>query len=112
MDSLLQATLPLGRVEDEVDTYGVLVLASRVSGLSNVATSSKVAELSDAGISEQVTRHTPVDETKPLVVGDWLSDKDILAWLNHNLCHNEVGEPQAWIAAVTYIVSRVNIMRK
>ena len=31
------------------------------------------------------TRRTPFDETKPLVVGDWLSDKDILAWLDYDL---------------------------
>ena len=31
MDSLLQATLPPGLVEDEEDTYKTLVLAGRVS---------------------------------------------------------------------------------
>ena len=59
-----------------------------------------------------VTRRTPVDETKPLVVGDWLSDKDILARLHDKLYHNEAGEPRAWTTVVTYIVSRLNIMRK
>ena len=34
MDSLLQATLPPGLVEDEVDTYAALGLAGRVSELS------------------------------------------------------------------------------
>ena len=34
VDSLLQATLPLGPVEDEVDTYAALGLACRVSELS------------------------------------------------------------------------------
>ena len=38
MDSLLQATLPSGPVEDEVDTYEGLALAGRVSELSNKAT--------------------------------------------------------------------------
>ena len=38
MDSLLQATLPPGPVEDEVDTYEALALAGRVSELSNKAT--------------------------------------------------------------------------
>ena len=38
VDSLLQATLPPGPVEDEVDTYEALVLAGRVSRLSNAAT--------------------------------------------------------------------------
>ena len=38
MDSLVQATLPPGPVEDEVDTYEALALAGRVSELSNAAT--------------------------------------------------------------------------
>ena len=38
VDSLLQATLPPGPVEDEVDTYETLALAGRVSELSNKAT--------------------------------------------------------------------------
>ena len=38
MDSLLQATLPPGPVEDEVDTCEALVPAGRVSELSNKAT--------------------------------------------------------------------------
>ena len=49
-----------------------------------------IAEPSDASISKaqyiaiyvsvarKVTHHTPVNETKPLVVGHWLSDKDII----------------------------------
>ena len=59
-----------------------------------------------------VNGHMTVDKTKPPVVGDWFIDKDIHEWLNHNLYHNEVGEPWAWTAAVTYIVPRLNIMRK
>ena len=63
VDSLLQATLPPGPIEDEVDSYEALVLASRVSDLSNattpeqdvvvlvLATPSSVAKPSDAGIS-------------------------------------------------------------
>ena len=88
-----------------------------------LATPSNVAKPSDAGISEEedtaipvtparmATRHTPVDETKPLVVGDWLSDKDILARLNDKLYHNEIEEPRAWTWAVTYIVSYLKMMR-
>ena len=38
VDSLLQATLPPGPVEDEVDTYAALALAAAVSKLSNAAT--------------------------------------------------------------------------
>ena len=40
VDSLLQATLPPGPVEDEVDTREALVLAGRVSEPSNKATPS------------------------------------------------------------------------
>ena len=136
VDSLVQATLLPGPVQNEVDTYEALVLADRVGALSNAATPehhvvvpilvtpSEVAKPSDAGISEEedtaipvtvarmATLQTPIDETKPLVVGNWLSDKDILAWLHEKLCHNEVGEPRAWTMAVTYIVSRLNVMRK
>ena len=57
-------------------------------------TPSKVAEPSDAGISEEednailvnVSRkvmHCKPVEIKPLVVGDWCSNKDIIAWLDH-----------------------------
>ena len=38
VDSLWQATLPPGPVENEVDTYEALALAGRVSELSNAAT--------------------------------------------------------------------------
>ena len=89
-----------------------------------LATPSHVAKPLIAGISEEedtairvaparmATCRTPVDETKPLVVGDWLSDKDIVAWLNNKLYHNEVEEPRAWTMAVTYIASCLKRMRK
>ena len=136
MDSLLQATLPPGLVEDEVDSCEAFILAGRVRKLSNaatpeqdvvvsvLATPSNIVKPSDAGNCEEeataiplalapmATRRTPVDETKPLVVGVWLSDKEILAWLNDKLYHNEVEEPQAWTTAVTYIASCVKMMRK
>ena len=136
MDSLLQANLPPGPVEDEADSYEALVLAGRVSKLSNTATPeqdavvpvlappSNVAKPLMAGISEEedtaipvaparmATRRTPVDETKPLVVGDWLSDKDIVAWQNDKLYHNEVEEPRAWTMAVTYNATCLKRMRK
>ena len=38
VDSLLQAILPPGPVENEVDTYEALALAGRVSELTNAAT--------------------------------------------------------------------------
>ena len=92
VDSLLQATLLLGPVEDEAKTYDALVLAGCVSELSNTATRhkdtvvlvlvapSKAAEPPETGISEEedtaipvavarmVTCHSPVDETNSLVV--------------------------------------------
>ena len=89
-----------------------------------LATPSDVAKPLDAGIFEEedtailvapprmATRRTPVDETKPLVVGDWLSDKEILAQLNDKLYYNEVEEPGAWTMAVRYIASCLKMMRK
>ena len=38
VDSFVQATLPPGPIEDEVDTYEALARAGRVSELSNKAT--------------------------------------------------------------------------
>ena len=92
-----------------------------------LATPSNIPKPWDAGISEEednaipaipvapawmATRQTPVDETKPLVVGHWLSDKDILAWLHDKLYHNEVEEPWAWTMAVAYLASCLKMMRK
>ena len=131
-----QATLPPSPVEDELDSYEAFVLVRRVSELSNaatpeqdvvvlvLATPSNVAKPLIAGISEDedtailvaparmATRRTPVAETKPLVVGDWLSDKDIVAWLNDKLYHNEVEQPRACTMAVTYIASCLKRIRK
>ena len=84
---------------------------------------SKVAELSDACtpkedpavphiVAWKVTRSTPIKETEPLVVGDWLSDKDIATWLIDKLYHNEIGEPRAWTRAVIYIVPHLDKMTK
>ena len=85
---------------------------------------SNVAKPLIAGISEEedtaipvapacmATRRTPVDETKPLVVGDWLSNKDIVAWQNDKLYHNEAEEPRVWTMALTYIASCLKRMRK
>ena len=42
-------------------------------------------------------------ETTPLGVGDWLTDKDIVCWLNQEVCHNEMDEPRAWSLALLYI---------
>ena len=63
-------------------------------------------------VAPKVTSRLPLDETKPLVVGDLLSDKGITAWLTDKLYHNEVSEPWPWTIAVTYIVSRLQRMKK
>ena len=52
------------------------------------------------------TRSTIPSETTPLGVGDWLTDKDILCWLNQEVCHNEIDEPRAWTLAVIYMRNR------
>ena len=87
-------------------------------------TPSKVAEPSDArffeeediaihvSVARKVTRCALVDETKPLVMGDWLRDKDIITWPTHKLYHNEIGELRAWTTAVTCIVSRLYMRKK
>ena len=62
--------------------------------------------------ARKVTRSTPVDETKPLLEGDWLSDNDITTWLTDELYPNEIGDPWAWTLAVTYIMAQLKIMRK
>ena len=80
--------------------------------------SRRVAEPLDAKISKEDTampipiarrhsRRSRVVDTTPVVEGDWLSDKDIAAWLNNKLYHNEVGEPQAWVGAVRCVVSHL-----
>ena len=53
--------------------------------------------------SKRRTRSTIVSETTPLGVGDWLTNKDIVCWLDQEVCHNEVDEPRAWTLAVLYI---------
>ena len=61
------------------------------------------APLVDPPTSKRRTRGTIPSKTIPLGVGDWLTDKDILCWLNQELYHMEVNEPRAWTLAVTYI---------
>ena len=44
------------------------------------------------------------ERNKPFLgVGDWLTDKDILCWLNQELYHMEIDEPHAWTLAVLCI---------
>ena len=49
------------------------------------------------------TRSTIPSETTPLGVEGWLTDKDILCWLNQEVCHNEIDEPRAWTLTLVYI---------
>ena len=57
----------------------------------------------DPPTSKRRTRSTIPSETTPLGVGDWLTDKDIVCWLNQELCHIEIDEPRAWTLALLYI---------
>ena len=45
-------------------------------------------------------------------MGHWFGDKDIRTRLHQKLYHNEVREPQAWVEAMTHIMSCLSIMRK
>ena len=36
-------------------------------------------------------------------MGDWLIDKDIVCWLNQEVCHNEIDQPRAWSLVLRYI---------
>ena len=42
--------------------------------------------------SKEHTRSIIPSETDPLGVGDWLTDKDILCWLNQEVYHMEIDE--------------------
>ena len=57
----------------------------------------------DPPTSKRRTQSTILSETTPLGVGDWLTDKDIVCWLNQELCHMEIDEPRAWTLALLYI---------
>ena len=57
----------------------------------------------DPPTPQRRTRSTIPSETTPLGVGGWLTDKDILCWLNQEVCHNEIDEPRAWTLALLYI---------
>ena len=57
----------------------------------------------DPPTSERRTRSTILSKTTPLGVGDWLTDKDILCWLNQGVCHMEIDEPRVWTMVVQYI---------
>ena len=57
----------------------------------------------DPPTSKRRTRSTIPSEITPLWVGDWLTNKDIVCWLNQEVCHNESDEPRAWTLALLYI---------
>ena len=57
----------------------------------------------DPPTSQRRTRNTIPSETTPTGLGDWLTDKDIVCWLNQEVCHNEIHEPRAWSLALLYI---------
>ena len=44
--------------------------------------------------SKRCTRSTIPSEATPLGVGDWLTDKDIVCWLDQEPCHMEIDEPR------------------
>ena len=54
-------------------------------------------------VSKRHTRGTIPSQTNPLGVGDLLTDKDILCWLNQELYHMKIDKPRSWTFAVTYI---------
>ena len=45
----------------------------------------------------------PLNQIDPLGVGYWLTDKDILCYLNQELYHIEIHDPRAWTLAVSHI---------
>ena len=57
----------------------------------------------DPPTSKKCTRSTIPSKTTPLWVRDWLTDKDIVCWLNQEVCHNEIDEPRAWTLPLLYI---------
>ena len=63
-------------------------------------------------VAWRCTRKSHVANTTLVVEGDWLSDKDIAAWLTHKSYHNEVGALWAWAMAVTCVVSHLQTMKK
>ena len=65
----------------------------------------------DPPTSKRRTRRPIPGETTSLGVGNWLMDKDILCWLNQELCHMETDEPRAWTLAVLYIKRLFKCMR-
>ena len=57
----------------------------------------------DPPASKRRTGSTIPRETTSLGVGDWLTDKDIVCWLNQEVYHNEIDEPRVWTLALLYI---------
>ena len=76
MDFLLQATLPPGPFEDEVDSCEAFVLAGKVSELSNAATPEQDAVV--PGLA------TPSKAPKPFIAGI-SEDEDTSLWCTFSL---------------------------
>ena len=53
--------------------------------------------------SDFVLKEPPRAKKTPFGLGDWFTDKDILCWLNHDLCHMEIDEPCTWTLVFPYI---------
>ena len=53
--------------------------------------------------SKRHTRRTIHREIDLLGMGDRLTDKDILCWLNEKLYHMEMDDPRVWTLALSYI---------
>ena len=100
VEEVLTATLPNEPVsgDEEVDALSNLLLASPPPGKALPS-----APPVDPPTSKRRTRSTIASETTPLGVGDWLTDKDFVCWLNQEVCHNESDEPRAWTLALLYI---------
>ena len=64
----------------------------------------------DPPTSKRRTRRTIPSKVTFFGAGDWLLDKDILCWLNQELCHMEIDEPCGTLA-VLYIKRLFTCMR-
>ena len=65
----------------------------------------------DPPTSKRRTRRAILSKITPMGMGDWLMDKDILCWLNQELCHMEIDEPRVGTLAVLYIKRLSKCMR-
>ena len=66
----------------------------------------------DLPTSKRRTRSTTLSETPPLGMGDLLTDKGILRWLNQEVCHMEINEARACTLADLHIERLSKCMRR